>query len=243
MRARCLSPITMDGSIAPRNTYATILVPLTRSDSAISAAWCFMVMAQYGRSCPSRLTDVLEGCTNSFKNSRYNEHKEIWLTDESKCRLVTFLNWTIDRRRSIILVVLCHKTYRLQPRPSSLLVGLGSRSAGSIGSATAHTPPPTPTAFPKVRCAACGATMKIHPPFLRPHLPTPHTLHPLAAMSKAYWLATRGNLNEQAFANLRRACPGGITTGRLHTTTAITKTEVVLRAIVRRRLKHKTPAG
>ena len=27
--------------------------------------------------------------------------------------------------------------------------------------ATAHTPPPPPTAFPKVRCAACGATMKI----------------------------------------------------------------------------------
>ncbi len=29
----------------------------------------------------------------------------------------------------------------------------------------------------------------IHPPSLRPHLPTPHTLHPLAAMSKAYWFA------------------------------------------------------
>ncbi len=28
----------------------------------------------------------------------------------------------------------------------------------------------------------------IHPLSLRPHLPTPHTLHPLAAMSKAHWL-------------------------------------------------------
>ena len=28
----------------------------------------------------------------------------------------------------------------------------------------------------------------IHPPSLRPHNPAPHTLHPLAAMSKAYWL-------------------------------------------------------